>query len=477
MTKQPAPTDTGAKAIPTTGHRRTRPRTLVVAAALFATPLILAAVIFFVLRATNTGPQQTEPDEAPIAVRAIRISTDQVVPRYTAMGVVQSPRSWNAVAQVGGEIDYRSPKAEVGRFVEAGEVLLRIDREEYEIAVRQIQAATAETNARMENLDVQEASTLKLIEVERESLELLENNYNRTRETFDRGAASPGEVDDARREYLSQLARVTDLESVLNRYPSDRAALEATLEVNQADLANAQLALCRTELKAPFSGRVTEVVAEEGEFVSVGQQLLSVADISQAEIIINSSPTQLRHLITPSLSGGAEVGVQAMRDLLEERVVSALVRLPLVEPNITWLGSVDRVGASLDSGTRTLPIYVLVEDPYGQSSPGVRPPLIEEMFCEVELRADAISDRSLIPRSAYHDGFVYLVRDDRLVQQPVDAMFRVGDYVAVSGLEVGELVIVSDLPFVLDGMLLSASIDEVLEDRIATTARGEGRLR
>jgi multidrug efflux pump subunit AcrA (membrane-fusion protein) len=166
-----------------------------------------------------------------------------------------------------------------------------------------------------------------------------------------------------------------------------------------------------------------------------------------------------------------------MRDLLEERVASALVRLPLVEPNITWLGSVDRVGASLDSSTRTLPIYVLVEDPYGQASPGTRPPLIEEMFCEVELRAEAIPGQSLVPRHAYHDGLVYVVRDDRLVQQPVDATFRVGDYVAVNGLEVGELVIVSDLPFVLDGMLVSASIDEALKDRIATIARGEGRLR
>jgi multidrug resistance efflux pump len=234
---------------------------------------MLAVVIYFVLRATNTGPLQAESNEAPLAVRAIRINTDKVVPRYTAMGVVQSPRSWNAVAQVGGEVEYRSSNTEVGRFVEAGEILLRIDREEYEIAVRQIKAATTETKARMENLDVKEASTLKLVEVERESLELLESNYIRTRETLDRGAASPGEVDDARREYLSQLARVTDLESVLNGYPSDRAALEATLEVNQAELANAQLALSRTELKAPFSGRVTEVVAEEAEFVSVGQQL------------------------------------------------------------------------------------------------------------------------------------------------------------------------------------------------------------
>lgn len=477
MTKHPAPVGTGSTELRDSEHRGTRVRTLLVRTALFMTPVLLGFAILLVLRATAGGNQQIDPGETPRAVRTIRISAGQVVPRFSAMGVVQSPTTWNAVAQVSGEVEFRSTNAEVGRFVEAGEVLLRIDQEEYQIAVRQIQAATAETNARLQNLDAQEASTQKLVTIERESLALLETNYGRVKESFEKGAASPGEVDNARREYLSQLARVTDLESVLNGYPSDRAALEATLQVHHADLENAQLAIRRTEVKAPFSGRVTEVLAEVDEFVGVGQQLLTVVDISQAEIVINTPPNQLRRAMAPASIAGPEVGLQAMRNLLEDRGVSALVRLPLVEPNVTWLGSIDRVGASLEPSTRTLPIYVLVEDPYGQFSPGTRPPLIEEMYCEVELRANAVADRSLIPRSAYHDGFVHLVRDDRLVRQRVEESFRVGDYIAVGGLEVGSLVIVSELQFVLDGMLLSVSVDQALEERIATIASGEGPLR
>lgn len=452
-------------------------RTWLIRSVSFGVPALIGVIAVVLFQVLSEGPERTSVNEASIAVRTIRVSVDQVVPRHVAVGVVQAPKTWRAVAQVSGEVVYRSPNAEVGRFVEAGEVLLRIDREEYEIAVRQVHAATTETNARIENLDSQEASTLKLIEVERESLDLLETNYDRIRESFNKGASSPSEVDDARREYLSQLARVTDLESVLNGYPSDRAALEATLEVNQADLANAQLALRRTELAAPFSGRVTVLSAEEAEFVSIGHELLTVADISRAEVVVNSSPDQLRQVVSPSASDDAAVGIQAMKALLEERVIAAMVRLPLAEPNVVWAGSLDRVGASLDPGTRTLPIYVLVDDPYGQFSPGSRPPLIEEMFCEVELRAEAVADRTLIPRSAYHGGFVHLVQDDRLVRRPVEATFRIGDYIAVTGIEPDAVLIVSYLPFVLEGMLLTSSTDEALEERIRAIAGGEGQLR
>lgn len=477
MTKHPVPADVGSSATQDSAPLGTSVRTLAVRVLLFVTPVMLGVAAVVLLWATNAGPQRAVLGETPTPVRTIRIGTGSVVPRCITTGVVRAPTSWSAVARVSGEIEYRSSKAEVGRFVEAGEVLLRIDQREYEIAVRRIQAATAETNARMENLDGQEASMRRLVEIDRESLELLEANYGRVRESFGRGAASPGEVDDARREYLSQLARVTDLERLLNAYPSDRAALEATLKANQADLENAQLALSRTEVAAPFAGRVTEVVAEEAEFVSIGQRLLTIADVSRAELIVNVAPSELRHVVTPPRGGGSEVGVQALRALLEERVVAAVVRLPHVEPSVTWVGSIDRVGASLEPSTRTLAIYVLVEDPYGQFSPGMRPPLVEEMFCEVELRAEAIADRSLIPRVAYHDGLVHLVRDDRLVRQRVDDLFHVGDYIAVRGLDEGAAVVVSDLPFVLEGMLLSASIDEALEGRIATIASGEGRLR
>jgi len=96
-----------------------------------------------------------------------------------------------------------------------------------------------------------------------------------------------------------------------------------------------------------------------------------------------------------------------------------------------------------------------VDNSYRQAIPGVRPPLIKNMFVEVELRGKPHPDRLIIPRSAIHNKQVYIVnQESRLEKRALDIDFFQSNFVAVkNGLKKGDAVIVSDLIPAIEGML------------------------
>ena len=123
-------------------------------------------------------------------------------------------------------------------------------------------------------------------------------------------------------------------------------------------------------------------------------------------------------------------------------------------------------------------MIAVVDKPYDKMIPGVRPPLMQGMYCEVEVRGKPKSGRILIPRVALHGDEVYLIEDERLVWRAVGVDFSLGDFVCLAdGLVGGETLIVSDPIPAIEGMLVDAKNDEALERRLTDVASGKAALR
>jgi multidrug efflux pump subunit AcrA (membrane-fusion protein) len=129
----------------------------------------------------------------------------------------------------------------------------------------------------------------------------------------------------------------------------------------------------------------------------------------------------------------------------------------------------------MDLKTGALTIYITVDKPYENMIPGKRPPLITNMYVEVELKGRALPDRFVVPRSAVHDKNVYICTpENRLEIRPVSAEFNMADMTVLSqGLEQGEILVLADLVPAVQGMLLKpVQAEEVLE-RLTQQALGE----
>ena len=111
-------------------------------------------------------------------------------------------------------------------------------------------------------------------------------------------------------------------------------------------------------------------------------------------------------------------------------------------------------------------------------------PLADAMFVEVEIRGQPRDGVIVIPRVATHRGpngdpVVYLAgADDRLAFRPREPGPTQDDLMVVqSGLEAGDRVIVTDLIPAIEGMLLSATVDTALADRLLAEAAADVPVR
>ena len=130
----------------------------------------------------------------------------------------------------------------------------------------------------------------------------------------------------------------------------------------------------------------------------------------------------------------------------------------------------------MDPRTRTVGVIVSVDDPYGQAESGRRPPLVKNMYVEVEIRGRPRPTAVVIPRAALHGNRVHTVgSDNRLNIREIEVDFVQADFVVVgSGLAAGERVVISDLPFAVEGMRLvpdedDAALEALLSEALGTT--------
>lgn len=96
-----------------------------------------------------------------------------------------------------------------------------------------------------------------------------------------------------------------------------------------------------------------------------------------------------------------------LQETIDRLGLSARVQLT-GDFDTSWQGRVEQISNNLDPSSRTLGVTVVVDNPYQNVEPGVRPPLIEGMYTEVRLMGSA-QHYLVIPRDAVHEGEVFIV--------------------------------------------------------------------
>ncbi|MDX1578111.1 MAG: efflux RND transporter periplasmic adaptor subunit, partial [Gemmatimonadota bacterium] len=213
-----------------------------------------------------------------------------------------------------------------------------------------------------------------------------------------------------------------------------------------ARLEDARLALERTWIRAPFDGIVREESVDLGQFVSPGQEIGRMYATDEVEIVVPLSDDEASLI----------AGLWEVRAGEDGRRIPALVRSEYGGAEYEWEGYVDRAEAALDEQTRTVDVVVRVPGAFAPTpeSPG-RPPLLLGSYANLDIEGESFDEYAILPAAGLRDGGVVwtLVSDSLLAMEPVELIQEVEDEVFVLGdLRAGTPVIVSDLPFVTDGM-------------------------
>ena len=441
-------------------------------------PAILIGVGIFVIQKKNSSkPVQMPVAERTTTVRVMTVPQSDVVPHLTATGNVQPSQVWSAVAQVSGTVVEMHPRLEKGELIRAGEVLLKIDPSDYELAIVQAETAIESTRVQLAQVDVQEQNARTSLQIEQQALKITEDELQRKEKLLANKTVSYSEYEKEQRISLQQKQSVQSQLNSLSLYPIERKKLQAEQAKLDAQLSGAKLNLERTTVTMPFNGRIAKVAVEFQQLVNDRLGAMIVADgIDTAEVTVQIPMGRLGGLIHSREV--VDIAEAANVEIGKKLGLTARVFLQQGGHSIEWDATVERLSDELDPRTRTVGVIVEVDQPYARVQPGKRPPLVKGLFVNVELKGSPYRDVIVIPLSALHDDqMVYVVdAEKRLQRRTVTMAARGADYVIIKqGLEAGELIVLSDLAPAIDGMLLATVDDAETLQQLLTSVKGGGK--
>lgn len=321
----------------------------------------------------STAEAQDGPPPAQVFVETAGL--EELVDARGVTGEIRSRRRAELAAQVGGLVLEMS--VEEGDAVTKGSVIATLDDEravaELDRAKAEIQTGEAEVEQRTAELDEAERDLARLRELE------------------ERGSMNPAEMDGA-------VTRVASRRALL-------AAARADLQTARAELRLAERELRDMTIEAPFDGRVVVKHTEVGEWLSVGDAVVTIVSMTELEARIDVPESILWAL---EASGGAiQVNLPAVPHSMEAEVI--------------------RVVPEADSLSRLFPVRLKVKDPEGELRPGMS---LTAMVPTGKKEALLTVSKDAILRNAAGE-YVYINSGGVSAVAPIERRFAVGDRVVI----------------------------------------------
>ncbi len=372
--------------------------------------LVLGILLFGFLGAKSFTMFKEEPRKAERTSYAplVRVIETQVGPQQVTVsgnGTLQARTRINIVPQVGGRISYIHPSLRAGGIFNANEILIEIERIDYELVVTENEAQVAAARTALQ---------LELAEADAAYEEWLELNPN---------------------------------QPVPNLVAREPQILQAKAEVDaaRARLAQSHLDLERTRLRMPFDGRVVEAMIDIGEVISANQQVGVVYSSERFEIPVPLEIGQLEWIDVANENKGTEGSA-----------VNIHVRIGEQEHNFS--GRVTRIESELEELSRFARVVVTL---LPKDIPDVlKEKVIPGLFVDVSILSQDLFEVTAVPRSALRQGnLLWIVNDGQLHFIEPDIVYKSEKEILIRDLAQGTRIVLSDLDVVTEGMQVRIASD------------------
>lgn len=263
--------------------------------------LLLGLVLSWIFLLPGCSQPESSEKEAPIP-KSTPVEVRSVTPRdlpltVESVGRLAANREVTLAAEVGGVV--KRYLADFGDRVAAGQLLMEIDPQDYQLALAEARANLASARAR---------------------LEITEKTLNRSRALLPQKAISSESFDKCEAEFKSS---------------------SASLAQAGVFVAVAEERLKKTRVTAPFDGLIAERRVELGQTLQMGTPIMTLVDLKTVRVRIH-------------IAEGDYVCVDP-HDPVEVTVEAFSGR--------TFKGRIDRIGVKADERTNTFDVEILVDNP------------------------------------------------------------------------------------------------------------------
>ena len=349
------------------------------------------------------GQVQPDPvEEAPAPDVIVEILTPKNFQVQINSNGTTTPLTQTVLtAEVGGEVIYRSKKFSEGSSVIEGEILAKIDDTDLQLQYKNALLQLA-------NAEVQYSLQLAEAEVAKEAWEKIGD-----------GVAS----------------------DLTLKKPQIKQA-EALLEVANAQVSSAEKKLNKTEIVAPYAGRIQNVNIDLGTTIIPGQPVGAIYTSSEIEVTLAVKDNDLQFLSIPMDGRKLDPSEQAL----------VKIKSFYKGKNQTWLGRLERVDGVIDPITRMINLIAVFKNDFIETD---KPNLPIGLFVEAQIDGIILNDVFSIPvNSISENNEVYIVnKDNELVSRQLTILKKYSNFVIVkNGLRAGERIVTSKLSTASNGI-------------------------
>ena len=367
-------------------------------------------------RGASQAPQMT--------VEANKLQPQLYQVQVDSFGTIKPRTESVLVSQASGQINYLSDNFRDGGFFEQGEVLLKLDDRDNQADVKIAKA-----------------------------------NYLGAKQSL---AEEKARADQALTDWR-RLGKKGEPNDLVLRKPQLDAA-KARLLSSEAQLAKAELALERTQIVAPYAGRVLQKNVDLGQVVSNNSQLANIYAVDFVEIRLPIKNQDLALVDLPEEFRG-----QADKTSIDSNVV---FNSAMSEQG--WRGKLVRTEGAIDENSQQLYVVAQIEDPYGLNNQGSTPVKIGQ-YVSAQVSGKLLSNALVIPTQAIYQGsYVYIVEEGVLLRKEVELLWKnKTEAIIKSGLQANDMLVTTALGQVSSGTPVSIAGNAGEQNRMAKRKGGQ----
>jgi HlyD family secretion protein len=356
---------------------------------------------------------------APVPVQVLQVRApvnesaagEQTV--LSATGYIIAAHKIEVASKVNGRVAWIG--VDKGDKVKTGDVLVRLEDDEYRAQVQQYQGQLQSLEAKL--AEDEHGSRPQEIEKARADMEqgkadLADSKatLERTRQLVEQGVLSKQALDDAQAKYDGDAAKVASLQrtldlSVLGPRKEEIDQVRGQIEQARGALAYAQNQLDNTVIKAPVTGTILDRNVEKGEFITTGfvgdkgakGYIVTMADLNDLQVELDISQNDFPKL------GPQQKGIVTTD----------------AYPDRKYQGIIEQVSPEADRAKATVQVKVKVLHPDDY----LRPDMNATVAFYNDVQAAQPSEQPkrvvVIPPGSMHNGSVFVVVNGRARKRAV----------------------------------------------------------
>ena len=409
-----------------------------------------------------TGCSTTETTSAAATVPAVKtMKISSANGNVMASGKILPDQEVQIVSKISGKV--ASVGVKEGSQVKQGDVLVKLETDDYALQVQQAQSsidasqaklADVKAGARDQEIEALQAAvqaakasteqTKAAIDQAKAVYELSQKSYERTQNLFSQGAVAQVQMDQAstdlekaRTAYEQAMAQQKSMEGQLSAAqakldlarsgPTSNTikALQADVNRAQSSLAISKNTLDHTNITSPINGTIVQRAIEPGEMAQPGVPLLTVVKMDQVKIQVSVSQE-----VVNQIQPGSSVDIQVVG-----------------QDDKRFKGTVEFVSPVSDANNTTFPVKVKVDNQNGLLRAG--------MLAEVQFAGKAGSQIE-VPKTALVEKenkfFVYKLNQNIVKLVEVQTKEKNQDWVFITnGLTNEDEIVIHPTPQLNDG--------------------------